>query len=111
NHLRHQTPNHSVRAMKFESLSAWRRFSVEEPQSSANFIRNESEPKLDADEGRIASRRMLLDNFSPRTAAAPPNWFGGLYGGKDQHGREARGGVGGDGTLPIGQTSGEGADP
>ncbi|MET3907588.1 hypothetical protein ABID59_001929 [Bradyrhizobium sp. S3.3.6] len=60
---------------------------------------------------RIASPRMLLDNFSPMNAAAPPNWFGGLHGGKDQHGRAARGGVGGDGTLPIGQTSGEGADP
>src|SRR4051794_26544801 len=32
--------------MKFESLSAWRQFSVEEPQSPANFIRNKSEPRL-----------------------------------------------------------------
>jgi hypothetical protein len=38
--------------MKFESLSAWRRFSVEEPQSPANFIRNESEPMLEADGGQ-----------------------------------------------------------
>src|SRR6202521_5845219 len=62
-------------------------------------------------EGRIASPRMLLDNFSPMTGAASPNRFGGLYGGKDQHGRAARGGVGGDGALPVGQTGGEGADP
>src|SRR3954447_16871343 len=68
-------------------------------------------PLLDADRGRIASRRMLLDNFSPMTGTAPPNRFGGLYGGKDQHGRAARGGVGGDGALPIGQTGGEGTDP
>src|SRR6202140_365845 len=54
---------------------------------------------------------MLLDNFSPMTGAASPNRFGGLYGGKDQHGRAARGGVGGDGALPVGQTGGEGADP
>src|SRR3954469_19531702 len=78
NHLRHQTPNHSVLAMKFESLSAWRRFSVEEPQSPANFIRNESEPKFDP---RIAASKMLLENFSPMIGAVPPNWFGGHYGG------------------------------
>lgn len=53
---------------------------------------------------------MLLDNFSPMTAAAPPNCFGGLYGGKDQHGRAARGVVGGDGALSVGQPGGEGAD-
>jgi predicted ATPase len=61
--------------------------------------------------GRIASPRMLLDNFSPMTGAGSPNRFGGLYGGKDQHGRAARGGVGGDGALSIGQTGGEGTDP
>src|ERR1700728_3171522 len=44
---------------------------------------------LDADRGRIASPRMLLDNFSPMTGTAPPNRFGGLYGGKNQHGRAA----------------------
>src|SRR2546423_602947 len=59
---------------------------------------------------RIASPRMLLDNFSPMTGAAPPNRFGVVDGGKDQHGRAARGGVGGDGALPVGQTGGEGAD-
>src|SRR6202040_2992190 len=61
--------------------------------------------------GRIASSKMLLDNFPPMTGAASPNRFGGLYGGKDQHGRAARGGFGGDGALPVGQTGGEGADP
>lgn len=60
---------------------------------------------------RIASPRMLLDSFSPMTGRAPPNRFGGLHGGKDQHGRAARGGVGGDGALPVGQTGGEGTDP
>jgi hypothetical protein len=33
---------------------------------------------------RIASPRMLLDNFSPMTGTALPNRFGGLYGGKDR---------------------------
>src|ERR1700744_2460993 len=60
---------------------------------------------------RIASPRMLLDNFSPMIGSVPSNWFGGVYGGKDQHGRAARGGVGGNGALPVGQTSGEGTDP
>ena len=66
---------------------------------------------LDADKGRIASPRMLLDNFSLMTGAGSPNRFGGLYGGKDQYERAARGGVGGDGALPVGQTGGEGTDP
>ena len=66
---------------------------------------------LDADKGRIASPRMLLDNFSPMTGTASPNRFGVVDGGKDQHGRAARGRVGGDGALPVGQTDGEGADP
>src|ERR1700730_7309347 len=60
---------------------------------------------------RIASPRMLLNNFSPMTGTASPNRFGGLHGEKDQHGRAARGRVGGDGALPVGQTGGEGADP
>jgi DNA replication protein DnaC len=67
--------------------------------------------KLDADTGRIASPRMLLDNFPPMTGAAPPNRFGVVDGGKDQYGRAARGDVGGDGGLPVGHTGGEGADP
>ena len=60
---------------------------------------------------RIASPRMLLDNFPPMTGAAPPNRFGVVDGGKDQHGRAARGDVGGNGALPVGHTGGEGADP
>jgi len=51
---------------------------------------------------RIASPRMLLDNFPPMTGAASPNRVGVVDGGKDQYGRAARGGVGGDGELPIG---------
>src|SRR6478672_6458839 len=53
---------------------------------------------------------MLLDNFPPMTGAASPNRVGVVDGGKDQHGRAARGGVGGDGALPVGETGGEGAD-
>jgi DNA replication protein DnaC len=67
--------------------------------------------KLDADPGRIASPRMLLNNFSPVTGAAPPNRVGVVNGGKDQHGRAARSGVGGDRALSIGQSGGEGAHP
>lgn len=37
---------------------------------------------------------MLLDNFSPMIGSVPSNWFGGVYGGKGQHGRAAGGGVG-----------------
>jgi hypothetical protein len=59
---------------------------------------------------RIASPRMLPDNFPPMTGAASPNRVGVVDGGKDQYGRAARGGVGGDGALPVGQTGGEGAD-
>jgi hypothetical protein len=36
------------------------------------------------------------------TGAAPPNRLGGAHGGNDQHGRAARGGVGGGGALPVG---------
>jgi hypothetical protein len=59
----------------------------------------------------IASRRMLLDNFSPMTGSAPPNRFGVVDGGKDQHGCAARSDVGGDGALPVGQPDGEGTHP
>jgi hypothetical protein len=52
---------------------------------------------------RIASRGMLLENFSPMTGAASPNRVGVVDGEKDQHGRAARSGVGGDGSLPVGQ--------
>jgi DNA replication protein DnaC len=66
---------------------------------------------LDADLGRIASPGMLLNKFPPMTGAASPNRVGVVDGGKDQHGRAARGGVGGGGALPAGQASGEGAHP
>jgi hypothetical protein len=62
-------------------------------------------------QNRIASSRMLLDNFSPMIGSAPSNWFGGVYGEKDQHGRAAGGGVGGNGSLPVGRTGGERAHP
>src|SRR5262245_3502525 len=65
--------------------------------------------KLDADQGRIASLGMLLNKFSPMTVAASPNRVGVVDGGKNQHGRTARGGVGGGGALPVGQAGGEGA--
>src|SRR5258707_8794045 len=78
---------------------------------SANFIEIESDPKLDADAGRIASSRMLLDNFPLMTGATSPNRVGVVDGGKDQHGRAARSGVGGNGTLPVGQAGGEGKHP
>jgi hypothetical protein len=42
---------------------------------------------------------MLLDKFPPMTGATSPNRVGVVDGGKDQHGRAARGGVGGDGAL------------
>jgi DNA replication protein DnaC len=67
--------------------------------------------KLEADEGRIASPRMLLNKFSPMLGAASPNRVGVADGGKNQHGRAARGGVGGGGALPIGQAGGKGAYP
>jgi hypothetical protein len=37
---------------------------------------------------------MLLDKFPPMTGAASPNRVDVVDGGKDQHGRAARGGVG-----------------
>jgi hypothetical protein len=47
---------------------------------------------------------MLLDKFPPMTGAASPNRVGVVDGGKDQHGRAARGGAGGDGALPSAGT-------
>jgi DNA replication protein DnaC len=67
--------------------------------------------KLDADRGRIASRGMLLKKSPPMTGTALPNRLGGAHGGNDQHGRAARGFVGGGGALPVGRTGGEGAHP
>jgi hypothetical protein len=61
--------------------------------------------------GRIASPGMLLNKFPPMTGATTPNRVGVVDGGKDQHGRAARGGVGGGGALPVGQAGGEGAHP
>ena len=65
--------------------------------------------KLDADRGRIASPEMLLNKFSPITGTASPNHVGVANGEKNQHGRAARGGVGGGATLRVGQAGGEGA--
>ena len=45
------------------------------------------------------------------TGATSPNRVGVVDGGKDQHGRAARGGVGGNGAVPIGQAGGEGKNP
>ena len=44
---------------------------------------------------RIASRGMLPDKFPPMSGRASPNRVGGADGGTDQHGRAARGFVGG----------------
>jgi DNA replication protein DnaC len=65
--------------------------------------------KLDADRGRIASSKMLPDNFLVVTGVVPPNQFGGPHGEEDQHGRAARGFVGGGGALLVGRADGEGA--
>lgn len=48
--------------------------------------------------------QLLADDCSSATT-----WFGGLYGGKDQHGRATRGVVGGDVALPVGRPGEEGA--
>jgi hypothetical protein len=48
---------------------------------------------------------MLLDKFPPMTGATSPNRVGVVDGGKDQHGRASRGGVGGNGALPVGQSN------
>jgi hypothetical protein len=58
---------------------------------------------------RIASREMLPDKFPPMSGRASPNRVGGADGGTDQHGRAARGFVGGGGTLSVGAAEGEGA--
>jgi len=98
--------DHATRARLVSAIPA----SSDEPSATSKPRRSKG-LKLDADEGRIASPRMLLDNFPPMTGAASPNRVGVVDGGKDQYGRAARGGVGGDGALPVGQTGGEGADP
>jgi hypothetical protein len=61
--------------------------------------------------GRIASPGMLLKKYPLMIGVASPNRVGGAHGGNDQHGRAARGFVGGGGALPVGRAGGEGADP
>ena len=75
----------------------------------AEYTKIASEPLLDADKGRIASSKMLPDNFLVMTGAVPPNQFGGRYGEKHQHGRAARGFGGGSGTVPNCPATTEGA--
>src|SRR5205085_4051036 len=53
---------------------------------------------------RIASPKMLPDNFPVVVGAAPPNQLGGVHGGEDQHARETRGRIGGCGALPSGRS-------
>ncbi len=62
---------------------------------------------LDADKGRIASSKMLPDNFLVVTGPVPSNQFGGRDGEEDQHGRAARSFSGGIGTLPNCRTGAE----
>jgi hypothetical protein len=56
-------------------------------------------------QGRIVSPGMLLNKFSPITGTASPNRIGVADGEKNQHGRAARGGVGGGATLRVGQAA------
>src|ERR1700738_91648 len=81
------------------------------PVSALPRRRRERYRQTTSQEGRIASPGMLLNKFPPMTGAASPNRVGVVDGGKDQHGRAARGGCGGGGALPAGQASGEGAHP
>ena len=74
-----------------------------DPASATIKTRRSKGSLLDADKGRIASSKMLPDNFLVVTGAVPPNQFGGPHGEEDQHGRAARGFVGGGGALPIGR--------
>src|ERR1700739_4612642 len=55
--------------------------------------------------------RNVTGELPPMIGIAPPNRLGGADGGNDQHGRAARGFVGGGGALPVGRTGGEGARP
>ena len=66
---------------------------------------------LNADRGRIASPGMLLKKFPPMIGSAPPNRVGGAHGGNYQHGRAARGSVGGGGALLVGRAGREGIHP
>src|SRR6195256_2291717 len=58
--------------------------------------------------GRIASPGMLLNNFPPISGLASPNRVGGADGGTDQHGRSARGVIGGGGAVPVGKRAEKG---
>src|SRR3954447_6204321 len=60
---------------------------------------------------RIASPGMLLKKFPPMIGSAPPNRLGGAHGGNYQHGRAARGSVGGSGALLVGRAGREGMHP
>lgn len=60
---------------------------------------------------RIASPGMLLKKFPPIIGSAPPNRLGGAHGGNYQHGRAARGSVGGGGALLVGRAGREGMHP
>src|SRR5215211_2069048 len=53
----------------------------------------------------------VTEDPAPMIGAAPPNRVGGAHGGNYQHGRAARGFVGGGGALSVGGADGEGAHP
>jgi Ca2+-binding RTX toxin-like protein len=53
----------------------------------------------------------VTEDPAPMTGVASPNRAGGADGETDQHGRAARGGVGGGGALRGGRTAPEGAHP
>ncbi|WP_210268585.1 MULTISPECIES: hypothetical protein, partial [unclassified Bradyrhizobium] len=89
-HLSLMTPE-ITRYNRFIPVYPRNRLHDQHPQPPASFqSRQRNRPNW---RGRIASPRMLLDNFSPMIGSVPSNWFGGVYGGKDQYGRAARGGV------------------
>src|SRR5262249_57410875 len=54
---------------------------------------------------------MLLEKFPPMIGTASPNLLGGAHGGNYQHGRTARGLVGGGGALLVCGAGGEEAHP
>src|SRR6202790_5320549 len=98
--------DHAARARTVSAIPA----SSDEASAAAKARRSKGS-KLDADAGRIASSKMLLDNFPPMIGATSPNRVGVVDGGNDQQGRAARSGVGGNGALPVGQAGGEGKHP
>jgi len=60
---------------------------------------------------RIASVKMLPDNFPVVSGAELPNQFGGGYGREDQHARKARDHISAGGALSGERTAREGTDP